>query len=31
MERTEFSKEATRLDREFQYLGDRPANMSAYC
>lgn len=22
MERTEFSREATRLDREFQYLGD---------
>lgn len=30
MERTEFSREATRLDREFQYLGDRPVNMSAY-
>lgn len=23
MERTEFSREATRLDREFQYLGKR--------
>lgn len=23
MERTEFRREATRLDREFQYLGER--------
>lgn len=30
MERTELSREATRLDREFQYLGERPVNMSAY-
>lgn len=30
MERTEFSREATRLDREFQYLKERcPVNMCA--
>lgn len=30
MERTEFSREATRLDREFQYLKERPVNMNVY-
>lgn len=30
MERTEFNREATRLDREFQYLGERhPVYMCA--
>lgn len=33
MERTEFSREATRLDREFQYLQDRPVEVGEhmYC
>lgn len=30
MERTEFSREATRLDREFQYLKGRPVSMNVH-